>query len=109
MRIWDVSPEVLCRNHLLGEHRELHAIWSILTQQKKGYSSHPETIRWKGKLKALYLRHELLVEEMQKRRYHHQSALNVSLATGESTQNILVDSIDKQMIILRQKQCKCKV
>jgi hypothetical protein len=25
MRIWDIEPRKLCRNHLLGEHRELHA------------------------------------------------------------------------------------
>lgn len=35
MRIWDLSPKRLCRNHLLGEHRELHAIWA---GGKKGYS-----------------------------------------------------------------------
>ena len=36
MRIWDIAAHKLCRNHLLGEHRELHAIWSILTTGKKG-------------------------------------------------------------------------
>ena len=61
MRIWDIPVEKLCRNHLLGEHRELHAIWSILINNKKGYAHHPETVRWKGKQKALYLRHEQLV------------------------------------------------
>jgi hypothetical protein len=43
MRIWDISPKRLCRNHLLGEHRELHAVWSVLTKGKKGYARHPET------------------------------------------------------------------
>jgi hypothetical protein len=57
MRIWDIPVEKLCRNHLLGEHRELHAMWVVITQNKKGYSKHPETIRWIGKLRALYLRH----------------------------------------------------
>ncbi|HEX6642404.1 MAG TPA: pyrimidine dimer DNA glycosylase/endonuclease V, partial [Thermoanaerobaculia bacterium] len=37
MRIWDVDPAELCRAHLLGEHRELHAIWTILTQDRRGY------------------------------------------------------------------------
>jgi hypothetical protein len=60
MRIWDISPELLCRNHLLGEHRELHAMWTIITENKKGHSKHPETLRWNGKLKAMYFRHELL-------------------------------------------------
>ena len=26
MRIWDIPLDRLCRNHLLGEHNELHAI-----------------------------------------------------------------------------------
>src|SRR5450756_2984977 len=69
MRIWDVPPDRLCRNHLLGEHAELHAIWSILTQGKSGFANHPETLRWKGKLKALYSRHERLADEMALRGY----------------------------------------
>jgi len=35
MRIWDLPVKDLCKNHLLGEHRELHAIWSILTKNTK--------------------------------------------------------------------------
>ncbi|HXV67274.1 MAG TPA: pyrimidine dimer DNA glycosylase/endonuclease V [Nitrosopumilaceae archaeon] len=109
MRIWDLSPTKLCRLHLLGEHRELHAIWSILTQDKKGYSLHPETIRWRGKLKALYMRHEELVKEMNQRGYNHQSPLNQKLAVGLSKQDLFVDSIPDQIKNLRQKHCKCKL
>jgi hypothetical protein len=36
MRIWEISPEKLCCNHLLDEHNELHAMWNILTQGKRG-------------------------------------------------------------------------
>ena len=109
MRIWDIPPEKLCRNHLLGEHRELHALWSILTQGKRGYSKHPETIRWKGKRKALYLRHEALVKEMAARSYKHHSPLAAKLATGASQQNAYVDSCEEQVRILRRKECNCEV
>ena len=78
MRIWDISPKKLCRNHLLGEHRELHAIWVVLVRHKKGYSRHPETLRWKNKLAALYARHELLVMEMTARGYRHYSSLGIN-------------------------------
>ena len=108
MRIWDLPPAKLCRAHLLGEHRELHAIWTILTQNKKGYSLHPETLRWKGKLKALYFRHEDLVYEMKKRGFTHQSPLNYKLAKGKSKQDVLVNSISEQRKNLQQKPCKCK-
>jgi Pyrimidine dimer DNA glycosylase len=109
MRIWDISPEKLCRNHLLGEHRELHAIWSILIHNKKGYAHHPETVRWRGKQKALYLRHEALVKEIEQRNYHHNSPLEIQFATGCDHQDIFVDSRDFQIRLLRRKKCGCMV
>lgn len=109
MRIWDIPPEKFCRNHLLGEHRELHAVWSILTRGKKGYAHHPEILRWKGKLKSLYLRHELLVHEMQKRGYHHHTPLPAELATGDDEQREFIDSYEDQIRILQKKGCGCRV
>jgi hypothetical protein len=109
MRIWDLPPRILCRQHLLGEHRELHAIWAVLTQGKKGYSLHPETLRWKGKLKALYLRHEALVQEMGQRGYQHKSPLDKKQAIGLSQQGDFVDPVKRQFKILRDKKCLCKI
>ncbi|MFA4933894.1 MAG: pyrimidine dimer DNA glycosylase/endonuclease V [Candidatus Omnitrophota bacterium] len=109
MRIWDIPPKKLCRNHLLGEHRELHAIWSILTKNKKGYSMHPETLRWKGKLAALYLRHKVLIKEMEDRGYSHRSKLDNKYAVGIKKQSVFIDSPKRQVKILRNKNCDCKV
>lgn len=107
MRIWDVDPGLLCRQHLLGEHRELHGLWNILTQQKVGYSRHPETRRWEGKLAALYTRHRRLVEEMQRRGYAHSSPLDSRLAVGSAVQEEFVDSPARQLELLRAKPCAC--
>lgn len=109
MRIWDLPPDVLCRKHLLGEHRELHALWAILTENKKGYRKHPETMRWEGKLKALYKRHELLVAEMGRRGYRHRSPLDGKLATGNGIQKQYVNTPAEQRIILKNKKCLCAV
>jgi len=109
MRIWDIPPEKLCTQHLLGEHRELHAIWSILIKNKKGYSRHPETLRWKGKLKALYIRHQQQVKEMEQRGFKHKSPLEKKYATGRNIQDEYVDSIEDQIKILNKKDCKCKL
>lgn len=109
MRIWDLSPEILCRNHLLGEHRELHAIWAILTEGKKGYAHHPETLRWRGKLKALFQRHEAQVKEMTRRGYRHRSPLDGQLATGEAAQEEYTDSPQKQRRILKERGCGCRI
>ncbi|HPI67359.1 MAG TPA: pyrimidine dimer DNA glycosylase/endonuclease V [bacterium] len=107
MRIWDIEPKFLCRSHLLGEHRELHAIWSVIVKNKKGYSQHPETKRWQGKLKALYWRHEKLVKEMARRGYQHYSFLDKRLARGKAKQNYLLDSLTKQRNLLKNKKCPC--
>jgi hypothetical protein len=109
LRIWDIEPRKLCRQHLLGEHRELHAIWIVIIEHKKGYSLHPETIRWHGKLKALYLRHEKLVKEMKKRGYNHHSPLDKQFANGKSKQNIFIDSPKQQIQHLKKKGCTCLV
>ena len=109
MRIWDIPPDKLCRNHLLGDHNELHAMWNILTQGKKGYANHPETKRWKGKLKALFSVHEEIAQEMLVRGYNHKSPLDKSLAKGSSVQTTFVDSIEKQIEILIGKGCDCDV
>lgn len=107
MRIWDLPPNILCRKHLLGEHRELHAIYSILLHNKKGYSNHPETLRWVGKLPALKLRHEELVREMINRGYEHASPLKDT--DGDRTQAQLLHTLEEQEKILRDKHCDCRV
>ena len=75
MRIWDVNPGYLNRQSLLGEHREIHGLFNVIFHGKTGYSRHPETLRWYGKLSALKRRHDLLVSEMLLRGYRHHSPM----------------------------------
>ena len=109
MRIWDINPKYLCRKHLLAEHRELHGLWNILTKHKGkgGYSRHPETLRWVGKQKALYLRHEALVKEFSRRGYKHLTPLDKRKATGLGSQLSFINSIKEQKLILKNKNCDC--
>jgi hypothetical protein len=109
MRIWDLPPARLCRNHLLGEHRELHALWVVISEDRAGYSRHPETLRWKGKLRALYDRHERLVREMDRRGYVHASPLDRRRATGDGRQRAFVTPPREQERLLRRKGCDCRV
>jgi hypothetical protein len=105
---WDLDPKILCRNHLLGEHNEIHSIWTILTENRKGYSRHPETQRWAGCLAALYRRHSAIAEEMERRGYRHTSFLDKEYATGRNTQVKFVNTIDEQRALIRQKGCPCQ-
>lgn len=81
MRIWDINPGYLNNQSLLGEHRELHGIVSIITNAKKGYSRHPETMRWVGHLHALSIRHTQLSNEMGLRGFNEKSPVAVASQT----------------------------
>jgi len=65
MRMWMVNPKIMCRQHLLGEHVEIHMFVGTLSRGKsvKGYLE-------KGLLEVhnLYWRHEELVEEIKTKR-----------------------------------------
>jgi hypothetical protein len=73
MRMWMVDPTIMCRNHLLGEHAEIHMFIGAINKgmSVKGYLS-------KGLLEVhnLYTRHEELVAEMERRGYKHLSDLD---------------------------------
>jgi len=69
----------------------------------------PETIRWKGKLRSLYTRHQKLVKEMRKRGYEHNSPLPRELAKGASKQKDYVNSYKEQILILKAKNCLCRL
>ena len=84
-------------------------MWVVITEKKRGYSMHPETLRWNGKLKAMYQRHEKLVDEMKRRGYNHHSPLDKRKATGNEIQNEFVNSVEEQIQILKKKECSCKV
>ena len=102
MRIWDISPGYLNRQSLLGEHRELHGIAVILAEGKKGYSRHPETLRWAGHGQALAVRHRQLACEMRLRGYREQSPLP-ALTGADSWPSSYIDEPATQFALLRSK------
>ncbi|PIE61843.1 MAG: hypothetical protein CSA29_01185 [Desulfobacterales bacterium] len=82
MRIWDLHPGYLNRQSLLGEHRELHGMVSVIVNGKKGYSRHPETLRWVQCGWALNKRHQLLAAEMTLRGYNEASPVQICQNKG---------------------------
>jgi len=70
---------------------------------------HPETIRWKGKLMAMYLRHEEQVGERSHRGYRHKSPLDKRKAIGKHVQDVFIDTPTEQIRILKNKNCDCKL
>jgi uncharacterized protein YbgA (DUF1722 family) len=102
MRIWDINPGYLNRQSLLGEHRELHAVVSIVVNRKQGYSRHPETLRWVGCGWALRQRHRIVTAEMALRGYVDKSPVLTRANRGCWPKNY-VDEPCRQLQILEDK------
>ncbi|MFO7752191.1 MAG: DUF1722 domain-containing protein [Desulfobacteraceae bacterium] len=102
MRIWDINPGYLNRGSLLGEHRELHGIVSVLVNKKKGYSKHPETIRWAGRGWALRMRHKQLSCEMALRGFREKSPVKTRSGKGKWPDGY-IDGPEQQFMLLGQK------
>lgn len=102
MRIWDIHPGYLNRQSLLGEHRELHGLVSIMVNGKQGYSRHPETLRWLGYGWALRQRHRQLAAEMSLRGYKDNTPVLTRARKGEWPQGY-IDEPYRQFQILAIK------
>lgn len=107
MRVWDIHPGYLSRQNLLGQHAEIHALYSIITGAKKGYSNHPETLRWQGCPGGLNRIHDLTVLEMLLRDFNHKSPCGPAHLPvpppGQARPDCYVDPPAGQIEILRQK------
>lgn len=68
MRMWMVSPKILCRKHLLGEHGEIHKHRHNFVKKHKmdGRIGQIEP-------KSMKERHDELAKEMLLRGYKHHS------------------------------------
>lgn len=97
-----VDPRIMCRQHLLGEHAEIHMFVGTISRGNsvKGYLK-------KGLLEvhSLYNRHDELAKEMKRRNYRHYSEI------GEKwKQTKTVGSINREenlrQLINRCSRCK---
>lgn len=70
--MWNLDPKKLCRNHLLGEHKEMHQVVGTLNA-RKSVKGHVEM----GQLEIhnIKKRHDELVREMLCRGFNHLSPL----------------------------------
>lgn len=72
MRMWAVSPQVMCRKHLLGEHVEMHMFAGAIAKGKSiaGFIENGLVDTAK-----IAMRHDALAAEMKRRGYQHKSPL----------------------------------
>jgi hypothetical protein len=72
MRMWMVNPRLMCRQHLLGEHVELHMFVAGI---QRGLNLQGYLDKQLLEPHNIVRRHDELVRELQRRGYHHRSPL----------------------------------
>jgi len=70
MRMWMVDPKILCKKHLLGEHGEIH---KHRHNFEKKHSMNKRIEFGQIEPSSMKIRHDVLAEEMLRRKYNHQS------------------------------------
>lgn len=103
MRMWMVDPATMCRQHLLGEHVEIHMMVGALRggMNIDGFLAH-------GLLEpsAARSRHRALAAEMTRRGYNHRSPL---LGAGRLTRGQRAAMVDaaksRRDLAARCKEC----
>ncbi len=83
-----VNPRIMCRQHLLGEHAEIHMFVGAID---RGYSVKGYLEEGLLEVHNLYKRHEELVREMKRRKYRHCSKIDKKWKQAEQ-----LGSIDKK-------------
>lgn len=85
MRMWMVPPEMMCRQHLLGEHVEMHMLAATIRLGKslKGYVAN-------GLIDTsqLQARHDAVAREMELRGFNHRSPLEYTDTLGLGSVNV---------------------
>lgn len=101
MRMWMVDPKLMCRQHLLGEHVEIHMLAGSLRRGKSiaGFLS-------KGLLAPQHMqqRHAELVIEMERRGMRHASPLR-NVDGPEGTVDVAASHLE---LTRRCKACREK-
>lgn len=111
MRMWMIDTTKLCKNHLSGEHREIHALVGMINRgiSLKGYISNGlieiHSIRQRhNDLVFELLRRESIREPNPTNKYFHKSPLPFFVQTQEGK----VDT-DKSIEDLKRRCPKCKM
>jgi hypothetical protein len=88
VRMWNVPPELLCDQHLLGEHYETHMIAGMTTYP--GMEAAILGLANTGMIEthSLQKRHDELVAEMRKRGMRHLSPLDFVDTRDAGTVNV---------------------
>ena len=93
--MWMVNPTIMCREHLLGEHAEIHMFVGTID---RGHSVRGYVENGLLEVHSLFNRHAELVQEMKRRNYRHNSEIDTKWKEAAKTGTIDRQKNLKQLI-----------
>lgn len=99
MRMWNVNPKLMCRQHLLGEHLEMHMFTGCLRNRVNLFGYIRAGL---VEIKNIKKRHDKLVIEMKRRGYNHKTPIKYFPYKTEKTKKIDVKFNIKEL----KRRCK---
>lgn len=101
-RMWMLPTKILCRNHLLGEHKEIHQLVGALRKGRMNVIMGHVRLG-QVQTRSIESRHNELVDEMLSRKYNHKSPLPDYPKTDLGNVDLDANLID---LISRCSECK---
>ena len=103
MRMWNVNPSIMCRQHLLGEHLEMHMFAGCISKGKsiRGYIEN-------GLVDTglIIKRHDKLAREIARRGFRHDSPIQ----KGSYDMGGFVDKeLSRKELMERCKECRERI
>lgn len=103
MRMWNVPTEIMCRNHLLGEHLEMHMFVGAIKRKMNIQGFIENNLVDTSLLKK---RHTQLIKEFKARGYNHKSKL-LPFSIRKMGKVHIEDNIKE--LARRCKECRKKI
>lgn len=100
MRMWNVDPRLLCRQHLLGEHVEMHMMAGSLA---KGHNLSGYIEDGLIEVHNIVPRHAALAAEMIRRGYNHRSPIRRDVEYYEAGEVDVIRS--RRDLVIRCQAC----
>lgn len=100
MRMWKLNPEYMCRQHLLGEHLEMHMFLGCFKLGKNidGYVKNQLV-----EVHNIKTRHDSLAKEMVKRGYTHKTEMENLLLPERGEISLLEGKVE---LLFRCEKCR---
>jgi hypothetical protein len=106
MRMWLVDPKLMCNQHLLGEHVEMHAFIGTI---KKGISIKGYITKGLVEPEKIQERHNILASEMEARGMHHNSPMFTNITFWNGDKGRVDASQNIQELMNRCPKCKIRI